>query len=330
MRRLLPVVFIILALFPSCSRGRDGESVKLVLRYADNQPEGHPAAEAAKYFASLVHSSTDGEIDVEVYLNGELGSETSIFEQVRFGGVDFSRFSIGTLPPDMGEYRALMYPFLYRDREHMWSVLDGDIGRRLLDDSVEYGIIALAWFDAGLRSLYTIEQIDDFSDFRGKTIRVQENDFIASIFETIGVRTVQIPYGSVYSALQMNRIDGAENNIPSYVLAGHYECAKYYMISRHMRTPEILAMSMQAVDKISAVNPEYVDVIKECARQSGLYERQLWVESEEYYMQIALDAGCVFAYPDKELEAQLYDAMTTIDYLLDEKERQLVEEIRNT
>ena len=57
MRRLLPVVFIILALFPSCSRGRDGESVKLVLRYADNQPEGHPAAEAAKYFASLVHSS---------------------------------------------------------------------------------------------------------------------------------------------------------------------------------------------------------------------------------------------------------------------------------
>lgn len=327
MRRLFIVLLAVLVLMTGCSRDKEENGPLLVLRYADNQPAGHPAAEAARYFASLVEERTDGAIRVEVYLNGELGSETSIFDQLRYGGVDFSRFSIGTFPPEMGEYTALMYPYLYRDREHMWRILDGEIGDRLLEAAKEYGLIGLTWFDAGLRSLYTKEPLESMDDLSGLKIRVQENDFMSRMIGLTGAQTAQIPYGSVYSALQTDRIDGAENNIPSYVLAGHYECAQYYLVSNHMRTPELMAMSMQAEDKIASLDSDYVEIVCECARLAGQYERQLWVAGEEHYMKVALDAGCVFMYPDEDFEAQLRAAMSGMDSYMDEDELRLIEEI---
>ena len=85
----------------------------------------------------------------------------------------------------------------------------------------------------------------------------------------------------VYSALQKMRIDGAENNLPSYVFTGHYQAAPYFYQDEHFRLPEVILMSVYAQEKVAAVDPSFVDIINECAIESGVYERKLWQQEEK-------------------------------------------------
>jgi TRAP-type C4-dicarboxylate transport system substrate-binding protein len=126
MKRILAgCCLIFMVILAGCTKGQENKEPQLVLRYADNQPENYPTTKAAHYFASLVKERTEGAIEVSVFSNGELGSENSVLEQIQFGGVDFSRFSLGTLSNVDSKIGVLQMPYLYRDSDHMWRVLDG-------------------------------------------------------------------------------------------------------------------------------------------------------------------------------------------------------------
>lgn len=268
-----------------------GDMPLLILRYADNQPEDYPTTAAAEYFAQLVEERTEGKISIRLYCNGELGTENQVLEQVQFGGIDFTRISLGTLAePD---FEVLKLPFLYDDAEHMWRVLDGPVGEKFLDAARELGVIGLSWFDAGARSFYTRQPVGCLEDLRGLTIRVQESEFMSRMVELLGAVPVQIPYNDVYSALQTAKIDGAENNWSSYAFTGHFQAAGYYLLDEHCRLPEMQIMSAVAMDKITEIDESYADIIRECARECARYERELWVEEEIDSEKLVRDYGCV-------------------------------------
>ena len=264
----------------------------IILRYADNQPKEYPTTMAAEYFAELVEERTDGKVKIRVFCNGELGDEKSVMEQVQFGGIDFARVSLGTLSEAMTEYEVLQLPYLYYDAEHMWRVLDGEIGETFLEYPKEVGIVGLSWFDAGARSFYTREPVRSLKDLQGLVIRVQESGFMSRVVELLGATPVQIAYGDVYSALQTDKIDGAENNFPSYAATGHYEAAPYLVLDEHSRLPEMQIMSMVTLERLAAMDEAYVRIIQECAKESALYERQLWREREQEAREQVKKLGC--------------------------------------
>lgn len=217
MRRRLCLLLCLLLALCGCGGPAAEEDVPLlILRYADNQPVDYPTTKAAEYFAQLVEERTQGKICVRLYCNGELGDEMQVFEQIQFGGIDLARFSLGTMSDTCPQFEVLALPFLYDDAEHMWRVLDGPIGEQFLTGARQAGVIGLSWFDAGARSFYTREPIHSLDDLKGLTIRVQESALMTRMVELLGARYVQIPYNDVYSALQTAKIDGAENNWPSY------------------------------------------------------------------------------------------------------------------
>ena len=220
MKKVLLVALLLVCIFLAC-RKEEPSHPELVLRYADNQSTGYPTVEAAKYMAELVKERTGGKIEIRIYPDSVLGSENSVMEQMTYGGIDMSRFSLGTLSRFFPELWTLQLPYLYTDSEHMWRVLDGDIGDMYLREMSGKGIIGLAWYDAGARSFYTRTPISSFASLQDLTIRVQENDMMSRTIELLGAEAVQIPYGDVYSALQKLRIDGAENNFSSYVFMDH-------------------------------------------------------------------------------------------------------------
>ncbi len=276
---------------------QDGDVPLLILRYAENQPEDYPTSEAAKYFAQLVEERTQGKICIRLYCNGELGDENQVLEQVQFGGIDMTRVSSGTMAEFYPDFEVLQLPFLYDDAEHMWRVLDGPVGEEFLADTGQAGVIGLSWFDAGARSFYTREPVRDLDDLRGLSIRVQESEFMSRMVELLGARAVQIPYSDVYSALQTGKIDGAENNWPSYAFTGHFQAAGYYLLDEHSRLPEMQIMSAVAMDKITEIDESYADIIRECARECARYERELWVEEEIDSEKLVRDYGCVVTTP---------------------------------
>lgn len=298
-RRILAFVFLCLFL-TGCAPKEETPQPKLILRYADNQSDTYPTTLAAQFFAQLVEERTNGDIRIRVYGNADLGSENSVFEQVQFGGVDFTRVSLGTLAEYDPEVELLQLPYLYDDSDHMWRVLDGEIGQNVLESvRSSVGVIGLGWFDAGARSFYTREQVTCLEDLAGLTIRVQESGFMSRVVEQLGANAVQISYEDVYSALQTGKIDGAENNWPSYESTGHFETAPYVLRDEHSRLPEMQIMSTVALEKVAQVDESYVNILMEAARESALYERELWQKQEKKSEEAVVKLGCVVT----ELEA---------------------------
>ena len=313
MRRLIILLLIPLVLFSSCTREKeDVQDDVLYLRYADNQPYDYPTSRAAVYFSNLVEERTNGRVLIEVIPDGVLGPETSVLQQMKFGGIDFARFSLGILCDEYPEFAVLTLPFLYRDKSHMWSVLDSEVGEHflgLLDDSHIQG---LAWLDAGARSFYTSRPVHSVEDLKGMRIRVQETELMERMFALLEVEPVKVPYGDVYSVLRQKIVDGAENNFPSYFHTGHYEQSPYFYKTEHMRLPELMMISAATRKRIEAVDPELFEIISECAREAGEYERILWVQEEVEAARFCQEHGVEIIIPTAEDRFKLRNATHAI------------------
>lgn len=336
MKRRALLVLTLLALAFGCAclgcvpRETEAPRPELILRYADNQPADYPTTKAAEYFAELVRQRTHGKILIRVYDNGELGDENRVLEQVQFGGIDMTRISMGTLSDFFPDVDVLCLPYLYDDADHMWRVLDGEIGDTLLASTRQAEVIGLSWYDAGARSFYTREKIARLEDLRGLKIRVQESELMHSVVQCLGATPVEIQYGEVYSALQTGKIDGAENNWPSYESTGHFEAAPYYLLDAHTRLPEMQIISTVAWDKVTEVDKDYGIILAQCARESAIYERQLWkereVESEERVRGLG---GVVTELTEKELQ-KFRDAVKPLYDSYPEQYRAIIEKIQKS
>ncbi len=330
MKKVVVFIILLFALVLFACQKEESSYPELVLRYADNQSDGYPTVEAAKYLAELVKERTGGRIEIRIYPDSALGSENSVMQQMFYGGIDMSRFSLGTLSQYFPELWTLHLPYLYSDSDHMWRVLDGEIGDMYLYEMEGKGLVGLAWYDAGARSFYTRTPVSSIDSLKGLTIRVLENDMMNRIIALLSSEAVQIPYGDVYSALQKLRIDGAENNLPSYVSTGHNQAAPYFYKDEHFRLPEVVMMSVHAQNKVAAVDPAYIEVFKECAKQSGLYERKLWKEEEARAYGEAVRSGVKFTIPSEDDLLELRKAMDPLYLELGEKEQKIVERIGDT
>lgn len=331
MKRCVCIAVLLCLLLCGCGGAEEDRTVPLlILRYADNQPEDYPTTKAAEYFAQLVEERTQGKIRIRLYCNGELGDENQVFEQVQFGGIDMARVSLGTMAEAHPGVAVLSLPFLYDDAAHMWRVLDGPIGEKFLTGTRQAGVIGLSWFDAGARSFYTRRPIQGLDDLRGLTIRVQESTFMSRMVELLGAKPVQIPYNDVYSALQTAKIDGAENNWPSYAATGHFQAAGYYLQDEHSRLPEMQIMSTVALDKISEIDEDYVAIVRQCARECAHYERELWLQEEAAAEELVRGYGCVVTTLGEEQLEEFRRAVQPMYEEYPEEEQALIQKIRES
>lgn len=260
-----------------------------LLRYGENQPSDYPTTQSARYFADLVRERTSGDVLIEVYSDSALGDESSIIRQLQFGGVDFARVSTSLLIEYSDKIGVLSLPYLFRDEVHMRKVIESEIGDSLLEEIGSSGLIGLSWYDAGERNFYTRDKkVETLEDLKGLSIRVQTAPYMEEMVRALGANPVSLPYDLVYSNLSTGKIDGAENNWPSYEGMQHYRIAKYILLDGHTRIPEMQIMS----SKTAALLPdEYMTIIEECAKESAVYERQLWQEREEVSIQRAAAGG---------------------------------------
>ncbi len=328
MKKLMTLLVLVCVVFtPMFAQG--GEEVKadetIVLRLADNQPIGYPTVVGDEKFAQLVEEYSNGRIKVEVYPQATLGDEKSCIEQVQFGGIDFTRVSISPLASFNPLLNALQMPYLYRTPEHMWNVLNGEIGSYFLESMEDSGFVGLTYFDSGARSFYnTIKPIYTVADLAGMKIRVQESDLMMGLVEALGAAPTPMSYGDVYSALQTGVIDGAENNWPSYDSSNHYEVAKFYSIDQHTRVPEMLIASKTTMDKLSKADQE---LIKKAARDCQSTQIEAWADYAKKSEEKVRAAGCQIN--DINDQAEFANSMNSLyEKMLDDEGKAWVEKIR--
>ncbi len=294
----------------SLLRGRQTETApEYVLLYAENQAEDYPTTLGADMFADLVYERTDGRIKILVKYDAELGSESEVIEQMRYGGIAFARVSLSQLAEHIPDMNVLQMPYLYSSSEHMWRVLDGEIGDTFLSKAGDYGFVGLSWYDAGARNFYSTKPIRNLEDIKGMNIRVQESAMMADMVSALYANPSKIVYSEVYSAIEQGLVDGAENNWPSYESMRHYVVARYYTIDEHTRVPELQLCSGAIWDKLSREDRE---IIQGCAKESALYERRLWAEREKSSRKVCEDSGITVIELSPEEKARFRDAMSEV------------------
>mgnify|MGYP001823529669 FL=1 len=189
---------------------------------------GYPNTIALDKFAELVSQKSGGKMKIKMYHAGTLGSQPDAIEQVRMGGLEIANFSLGPMGPIVPEANVVSLPFIFKNPDHAFRVLEGKAGDMINEGMAKNGLVSLAWYDGGARSFYNSKKpIKAPADVTVMKIRVMNNDLYSGMISALGGNPSPMAFSEVYQSLKTGVVDGAENNWPSYESTGHYEVASF-------------------------------------------------------------------------------------------------------
>lgn len=293
MARIIPFVLLVTVLAASCSRTEEVE----VLKLAHGLDVNHPVHLGIVNFASLLEEKSQGALTVEIYPNGQLGNERELLELLQIGSVAITKVSAAVMENFVPGYQVLGLPYLFRNGDHLFKVLEGEIGQELLEKGGRYRLRGLCFYDAGSRSFYTKDQpIERPEDLEGLKLRVMKSNTAIEMVNVLGGSPTPISFGELYTALQQGVVDGAENNPPSFYSARHYEVCDYYSLDEHTMVPDVLLISTEWWNRLNDQQKKWVS---EAARESVRYQREVWAESVRQSLSKVEAAGVEIIRPDK-------------------------------
>lgn len=287
-------IFVLVTLtISSCNE----KSNRTTLKLAHGLDTTHSVHKAMMYMNDRLQELSNGTMDIEIYPSGQLGSERDTMELLQIGSLAITKVSTSPMEAFVPQMKVFSIPYVFRDEDHLWNVLEGDIGKELLLAGETVRLRGLAYYDAGSRSFYTRDKpVRTPKDLEGLKIRVMKSQTSMRMVEALGGSPTPISFGELYTALQQGVVDGAENNPPSFYLSKHYNIAKYYTLDMHTSVPDILLMSSHIWRNLNAEQQAWV---QEAATLSVTYQRKLWKASSDAALQAVIDAGVEIILPDK-------------------------------
>ncbi|MDP4845964.1 MAG: TRAP transporter substrate-binding protein [Akkermansiaceae bacterium] len=280
--------------------GLSGSNVKTVT-IAHALPVTHPVHKGIEEFGRELSELSGGTMKVNIFPSEQLGTETVCLEKTQQGEIDITKVSCAPIGNFVPVFKIFSLPYLFRDRDHFWKVLDGEVGGSLLDaletkdEGGSSGLVGLTYYDAGARSFYAIRPLSSASDLKGLKIRVMQDPVAESTVKSLGASAVTMSFGELYTSLKQGGVDGAENNPPSLLSSRHFEICKHYMIDEHSRIPDVLIAGSKFWDKLSEQEKGWV---REAAKRSSTFQRELWEKDTESSLEELKKAGVTITRPD--------------------------------
>jgi tripartite ATP-independent transporter DctP family solute receptor len=281
------------------SAGEDGGgAAKTVLKLGHSLDQQHPVHIGMEFMAKRLAEISGDTVEMQIFPNGQLGTETECLEQVQRGALSMMKISAAPMEGFVPEMAVFGVPYVFRDRDHMWKVLDGEIGKELLLKPESKGIVGICYYDAGSRSFYTTERpVLTPEDLTGQKIRTMRSKTAMDMIQVMGGAPTPIPFGELYTALQQGMVDGAENNPPSFFTNRHFEVAKHFSLDEHQMLPDVLLASSLAWQKL----PEQVrQWVREAAFESSVFQREIWEKKSQEALAESEKVGVTIYHPEKE------------------------------
>ncbi|MCB0651308.1 MAG: TRAP transporter substrate-binding protein [Saprospiraceae bacterium] len=306
-----------------CDQLRQTRHIKL----AHGLDVNHSVHKAMVKMGEDLAEMSGGKLQLDIYPSQQLGTERECLELLQIGSLDMTKVSSGVMENFAPKMKVFGLPFLFRDREHSFKVLDGSIGQSLLDEGEKFWLKGLGYYDAGSRSFYTKDKpINTPDDLKGLKIRVMESVTAMDMVRSMGGSPTPISWGELYTSLQQGVVDGAENNPPSFYLSRHYEVCKYYSLDEHTVLPDVLIIGTHLWNKLSEQERGW---LQKAVDNSVKYQRKLWAEAEAYALEQVQKEGVKVIYPDKTLFSQkvgeIYD-----QYKNDKAMSSIIQQIQET
>jgi tripartite ATP-independent transporter DctP family solute receptor len=296
-----------------------------VVYLAHTLPTSHPVHQGMEVFAEKVKEESGGKLTVKIFPDGQLGTEREVLELLQIGSIAMTKVSAAAMANFAPEYKVMGVPYLFRDKEHLFKVLEGETGEKLLLSGSDYLLRGLCFYDAGSRSFYTKEKpIKTPADLDGLKIRVMNHQMSVDMVNQMGGSATPMAYGELYTALQQGVVDGAENNPPSFVTSRHYEVCKYYTLDEHSSIPDVLVIGTKYWETLSSEEQKWM---KEAAMFSSKAQQGFWKKNVEECMVTLKEANVEIFKPDKSLFAEKSKAVLE-DFVKDPIMKKIIDEIK--
>lgn len=302
-RKLMTLSFLLLVslLIVGCSsksgtEGDDDSSAKggeeqesYVIKFAHVVSASTAKGKAAEKFAEIVSEKTDGQIEVEIYPDSQLGSDREILEQMQSGTVQMNAPFTGVLPSFVKQFEVFDLPFLFASSEEANAAMHGELGDKLNEYLTAQGFRGLGYWDGGLKHLTnSVRKIEKPEDMDGLKMRTSQSPLLISQFQALGAGGVSIDFAELYTALQTKTVDGQENPLSNIVSRKFHEVQDYLTLSGHGYMGYVLMISEDFYQSLPA---DLQQAVEEAANEVSKWQWEQAEADEVEYMKVLEESG---------------------------------------
>jgi tripartite ATP-independent transporter DctP family solute receptor len=273
------------------------QKAEFTYKYANNQPVTHPMNIRAKEMADAIRAETKGRVDIQIFPNNQLGSDTDVLSQLRSGGVEFFSLAgliLATLVPAAS---LNCVGFAFNDYDAVWKGMDGELGAYIRAQIAKANLVAMdkCW-DNGFRQITnSVKPINTADDLKGMKLRVPAAPLLTSMFKALDAAPAAINFSEVYSALQTKVVEGQENPLAVISISKLNEVQKYCALSNHMWDGFWMLANRKAWDRLP---PDLQAIVAKHMNAAAVKERADVAALSATLQKELADKGMIFNKPD--------------------------------
>ncbi len=328
MRKLIVSTTIIAGLlaiaFPAMA-----QSGAVVLKMGHVASTDEPYHKAAEKFAELVKANTAGGVEIQLFPNSLLGGQRELLEGLQLGSVDITLTTAAVLSSFLPKTQVIELPFMFRDREHVYKVVDGPLAKEIYAGDEQKKMKVIDTWESGFRNITNnVRPIEKPDDMKGIKIRVMENKMYIDMFKALGANPTPMARGELFTGLQTKVVDAQENPMGQIYTSRFYEVQKYLTLSGHTYSPEVVVFSLATWKKLSPKNQEAILKASADAKQ---FNRDLSAKMDKEYIGKIKEKGMTVTSLSPQQVGAFQEKMTPVwDSFADKIGKDLIQKIKDT
>ncbi len=244
-----------------------------VIRFGHLNNTDHPVSMGVRKFAEIVAAKSGGKMQVKEFPSNQLGTEQQQTSALQGGVQEMQSPATTSLVGIVKDYGVVDFPFTVTNHAQAFALLDGPLGKALLEKLPEKGLIGLAYWDLGFRNVTNSKRpIARPEDLDGLKLRVIPNPVFLDTFRAFKANPVPMSFSELYTALETRTVDGQENPYSVILSNKFYEVQKFVSGTNHVYGTNVILVSKKFWDKLS---PAEQKILQDAAIEARDYQRQV-------------------------------------------------------
>ena len=273
MKRLMLKTTLAALLVAAFGAAQAQEIKERAIKFATQNPKGHPLVTGMEKFAEIVAAKSGGKIKVNLFPGGVLGGDAQNVSALQGGTIDLVVLNAGILASQVKDFEAFDLPFMFANEKEADAVVDGPFGQAMLDKLDAKNIHGLAFWELGFRHLTNSKRpITKVDDIAGLKLRVIPNSINVDWVSALGANPTPMAFPEVYAGLEQKAIDAQENPLTVIAANKFYEVQKHLVLTAHQYNPQALIVSKKLWDTLNDAEKK---IFSDAGREAAVYERKV-------------------------------------------------------
>lgn len=227
---------ILASLLAASSLLVSGHALATTFKVAVGDAQGSAQWEMASKFKSAFEAKVAGKHKVDLFPNGQLGSEETTINSASMGTLDFSVLAVNNITPFSPSVGVLTLPYVIQSAEDARKLVTGEVGKELTANTVrDAGVRIVGWTFTGFRVLTNSKKpVKTLADLKGLKIRVPKNEIMIASYQAWGINPTPMAWSETFTALQQGVVDGQDNPYITVSAMKFSEVQKYITNIRYV------------------------------------------------------------------------------------------------